>query len=207
METVKEGKLIVVSGSSGSGKGTVLNELFTLGENFTYSVSRTTRTPRVGEKEGRDYFFVDRDSFIRDIDANRFLEYAEYCNNLYGTPRDFVESKLKSGINVILELEVKGAFQIKYQYPESVLVFISPPSFKELKTRLKDRKTESYEVVKARLDIARRETELASEYDYILINYDGKAIETARQIVDIANGRHKSNIDKHEFIQSFLQDK
>jgi guanylate kinase len=200
----KKGRLIVVSGSSGSGKGTVLGELLKLSERFCYSVSATTRAPREGEQDGVNYFFVDRERFLRMVENNQMLEHAEYCGNLYGTPKEFVCSKLEEGINVLLEIEVQGAMQIKEKFPESVLIFITPPDFHSLRKRLYERATESSEVIRKRLETALTEIKAAVNYDYIILNRDNKAHEAARDILAISEGEYKSGIDAEVFIKNFI---
>ncbi len=168
----KKGRLIVVSGPSGSGKGTVLNEVLK-NDNFVYSVSATTRAPREGEIDGKHYFFIDRTEFEKGIKNTGFIEYAEYNGNYYGTPFDFVNKNLKNGKNVILEIEVQGAMQIKKTVPEAVFIFITPESRQELSFRLHSRGTESEEVINRRLAIADKEIPAAFLYDYIILNERG----------------------------------
>jgi guanylate kinase len=164
-----KGLLIVVSGPSGAGKGTVMKELMSGGD-YALSVSATTRSPREGEVDGENYFFKSREEFEGMIADNEFLEYAEFCGNYYGTPVGYVAKQLDAGKNVILEIEVKGAFQVKERLPEAVLIFLAPPSLNELESRLVGRGTESAEVVAQRLARAEEELELISDYDYIVIN-------------------------------------
>lgn len=165
----KKGLLIVVSGFSGTGKGTVVNELI---DNYQYflSVSATTRAPRGYEKHGKEYFFLSKEEFNNMIEHNGLIEWAEYCNNYYGTPKTYVEEKISQGENVILEIEMKGAKLIKKQYPKAVLIFIAPPSIIELQNRLLGRGTEDEDTIKLRLHWALEEAEVISDYDYIVIN-------------------------------------
>ena len=168
----KRGLLVVVSSPSGGGKGTILKELFRRNENLKMSVSATTRGPREGEVDGREYFFISRQEFEKRVANNEFLEHAEYAGNCYGTPRDYVLSLLQRGVSVILEIDVQGAMQVKRRMPESVSVFILPPSFEELEHRLRGRGTETPEKVARRLAAARSEIDMAPAYDYQIVNDD-----------------------------------
>ncbi|WP_444660174.1 guanylate kinase [Caproiciproducens sp. R2] len=165
-----KGLLIVFSGPSGAGKDTILKKLLEKNPNIRLSVSATTRQPREGEVHGRDYFFVDRDEFIRMTQQDEMIESAEYCENFYGTPRKPIDHWLANGDDVILEIEVQGGSQIKKKCPDSVSVFILPPSLAALEQRLKDRRTESEEAVQKRLAAARNEILEAVHYDYAVIN-------------------------------------
>lgn len=167
----KKGSLLVISGFSGVGKGTVAKRLV---EKYGYSlsISATTRKPRVGEVNGREYFFKTEAEFKNLIDYNGFIEYARYVDNYYGTPRKFVEEELKAGHNVILEIEVQGAFNIKNQYKDALLIFITAPSAAAIKERLVGRGTESEEIIQKRLNRAKEESEDMSKYDYIVVNDD-----------------------------------
>ena len=164
-----KGPVVVISGFSGAGKGTVSKALV---EKFGYSlsVSATTRQPREGEQDGREYYFKSEDDFLRLIDYNGFIEYAQYVDHYYGTPRKFVEDELVAGHNVILEIEVQGAFNIKKQYEDALLIFITAPSAAAIKERLVGRGTESEEVINKRLNRAKEESEDMDKYDYIVIN-------------------------------------
>lgn len=166
----RRGLLLVVSGPSGSGKGTVLSNLFERRSDLFYSVSATTRLPRPGEIDGREYFFLTQQEFESKINDGGMLEHACYCGNYYGTPRSAVEQQCDNGIDVILEIEVQGAMQVKKAWPDCVTVFIAPPSPQELERRLRGRGTESDEVIKNRLDTAMKEISHAPEYDYIVVN-------------------------------------
>lgn len=165
-----KGLLIVFSGPSGAGKDTILRKLLEKNPNIRLSVSATTRQPRQGEVHGSDYFFVDKNEFVRMVQQNEMIESAEYCGNFYGTPRKPIDGWLANGDDVILEIEVQGGAQIKNKCPDSVSVFILPPSFAVLEQRLKDRKTESEEAVQKRLETARKEILEAVNYDYAVIN-------------------------------------
>jgi len=166
-----KGKLLVISGPSGVGKGTIVKELLKLRSGTSLSVSCTTRSPREGEVEGKSYFFITRQKFEEMIKEGGFLEYSEHFDNLYGTPKAFVEEKLASG-DVILEIDVNGALNVKKAYPASVLVMIAPPDKETLYARLKGRGSEGEDVISRRLDRADFELSKAPLYDYTVINDD-----------------------------------
>ncbi len=165
-----KGILTVVSGFAGAGKGTIMNTLIERYPGYALSVSATSRKPREGEKEGVNYFFKTRDEFEEMIRKDEFLEHAEYVGNYYGTPKTFVEKKLNEGMNVLLEIEIQGAMQIKKSFPDALLVFIMPPSAGILKERLTNRGTESEDVIKKRMQRAVSESEGIEDYDFIVIN-------------------------------------
>lgn len=169
---MERGNLFVVSGPSGVGKGTVIGRLFQQRDGLWKSVSATTRAPRPGEVDGVDYFFVDRDDFERSVDEGGFLEWAEYSGNLYGTPLASVREHLDAGEDVILEIEVQGAFQVREAMPDSVLVFIEPPSMEELERRLRSRGSEDDDAVRRRLAAAKMEMARKMEYDKQFVNDD-----------------------------------
>lgn len=180
MHKEKRGVLFVFSGPSGVGKGTLKAKLFEeFADRIAYSVSATTRGPREGEVDGKDYFFISRQEFERRVKNNEFLEHAEFAGNCYGTPRAYVEKLLDSGMNVVLEIDVQGALQVMKSMPECVSVFILPPSFEELEHRLRGRGTETEEKVRERLETAKRELPYAPQYDYQIVN--GGDIEAAYQ--------------------------
>lgn len=166
----KRGTLLVLSGPSGSGKGTLLQEYTAKYTDVFVSVSATTRNPREGERYGVNYYYMTVDEFKAKISENGFLEHACFCGNFYGTPRDRVEEKLNEGVDVILEIDVQGALQVKENCPDAVLVFTAPPSYKILRERLIGRGTESMEVVEERLLAAKDELCQADKYDYIVVN-------------------------------------
>ena len=167
---MKRGTLLVVSGFSGAGKGTVLSKVLEKRTDLYYSVSFTTRAPRTGEQDGVNYHFVTREAFQERIDRGEFLEYAEYVGNFYGTSMAVIREKLDQGVDVILEIEIQGARKIKKKFPEAVLVFVTAPSMEELKERLVGRGTETAEVIHQRLARAAQEAEGVDEYDYLLVN-------------------------------------
>ena len=177
-----KGVLIVISGFAGSGKGTITKELINRFDNYSVSVSATTRNPRPMEENGKDYFFVSREEFERMIKENELLEYTEYVGNYYGTPRKYVEKMLNEGKDVILEIEYIGAFNVKRAFNEAVLIFVTPPSVEEVYLRLKGRNTESEEVILKRIRRGQEEAAIIDKYDYVIVNDD---IETA--IEDIHN--------------------
>lgn len=186
----KEGMLIVISGFSGVGKGTAVKELVRK-YGYSLSVSATTRAPREGEADGREYFFKTVEEFESLIKENGFIEHAKYVENYYGTPRAFVESELKAGRNVILEIEVDGALQIKKQYPNAILIFISAPNAEELKQRLAGRGTESEEVIAKRLKRAVDECKSIPSYEYYVINRDGQLDRCVDEIHAIVTAKAK----------------
>ena len=167
-----KGMILVISGPSGVGKGTLRQRLLRRFPSMRRSISVTTRRPRPGEVHGRDYFFVSREEFQRMISEGAFLEWAWVFDELYGTPARWVEEQLTKGIDVILEIDVQGALQVREKKPDAVLVFIMPPSWEELERRLRKRHTEDEEEVRKRLEVAKREIEMAPRYDYIVVNDD-----------------------------------
>ncbi|MCX7923219.1 MAG: guanylate kinase [Clostridia bacterium] len=166
----REGLLVVASGPSGTGKGTLLQLLREVNDKLRFSVSATTRKPREGEVEGKNYFFKEVDEFKGMVENDELIEWTQYCGNYYGTPRRYVEECIGSGYDVMLEIEVEGAINIKKKYPESVSIFILPPSFDELRKRIEGRGTEAKEVIEKRLCRAKEEMKLVEMYDYIIIN-------------------------------------
>lgn len=180
----KKGAFVVISGPSGVGKNTISDVLIDKGYGI-YSVSMTTRGKRAGEIDGRDYFFVDNDEFERNIRENNFIEYAKYSDNYYGTLKSFVFDNLENGTNVIAVVDIQGGVNIEKIFPEAVLIFIMPPSFDELERRLRGRGTDSEEAILKRLEIAKKEMDFSSHYDYVVIN--NTACETVNEIIDIVN--------------------
>ena len=187
---MKKGILIVISGFSGAGKGTLVKKILETYDNYALSVSMTTRQPREGEKDGVAYFFVTKQKFEEQIQKDGFVEYASYCDNYYGTPRAYVEEQLNNGKDVILEIEIQGALQIKKKFPESLLLFVTPPSAKELEARLRGRGTETPEVIAKRLARAGEESEGMGAYDYIVVNDDlDRCAEELHSIVEAARNQ------------------
>ena len=166
---MSKGRLIVFSAPSGCGKGTMLAEILK-DENYCVSVSATTRSPREGEVDGVNYYFMSKGDFLQRVADSEFLEYAEYCDNYYGTLMSEVDGKLNEGKNVILEIEVQGALKIREKRPDALMIFILPPSVSELRRRLKKRGTETDEVIEQRVSQAAREIKVASKYDYAIVN-------------------------------------
>lgn len=167
----KRGLLIVLSGPSGVGKGTVRQELFKQpNTNYEYSVSMTTRSPREGEVDGTDYFFKTREEFEQLLEEEKLLEHAEYVGNYYGTPLDYVNETLEAGRDVFLEIEVVGAAQVRKKAPDGLFIFLAPPSLSALEDRLSGRGTESAEVIQSRVEKAREELEMMNLYDYVVEN-------------------------------------
>ncbi|MGZ9587002.1 guanylate kinase [Paenibacillus marinisediminis] len=167
---MKKGLLIVLSGPSGVGKGTVCKALMKKTSNLIYSVSATTRQPRLGEIDGVNYFFKTREQFMQMIEDDQMLEYAEYVGNYYGTPRGFVEETLAKGQDIILEIEVQGALKVKEKFPEGVFIFLLPPSLDELKDRIQGRGTENDTVIDHRMNAAVEEIAMMEHYDYAVVN-------------------------------------
>lgn len=165
----KKGIIAVISGFSGAGKGTVVNELVKK-YGYAISVSATTRQPREGEEEGKNYFFKTKEEFEQMIKDGKFIEYAKYVDNYYGTPKDYVYSQIENGRDVLLEIEMQGAMQVKKDFPDVSLVFITPPHVAELERRLFKRGTETEEVIKKRIARAAEECRYMEEYDYIIVN-------------------------------------
>ena len=172
MKTMPKGILTVLSGFSGAGKGTAMKRLMEKYDDYALSISTTTRNPREGEVDGREYFFKATEEFEKMIAQDELIEYARYVNHYYGTPRSYVEEQLENGKDVILEIEIQGALKVKEKFPDTLLVFITPPSAKELRRRLIGRGTESMEVIEQRLARAKEEAEGIDDYDCLIVNDD-----------------------------------
>ena len=200
----ERGILIVVSGFSGAGKGTIMKELLNHYDNYALSVSATTRNPREGEADGREYFFKTVPEFEKMIAKEELIEYARYVNNYYGTPRAYVEEKLSEGRDVILEIEIQGALKVKEKFPETVLLFVMPPSAKVLKERLIGRGTETEDVILSRMKRAGEEAEGMDRYDYLVINDELSAcVEEVHQII---RSEHKKSFRNRELIEKIREE-
>lgn len=190
---MEKGKLLVISGFSGVGKGTVVNYLKEHSDKYKVSVSVTTREPRENEIPGVHYHFITNEEFEEMIHENKLLEHAGYVDHYYGTPRDFVEESLEKGNDVILEIETKGALQVKANKPDAILIFILPPSAEELKNRLVGRQTETEEVIAERLKKAAEETDNIEKYDYYVLN--DEVDKCAKHIENIKNNNNPESLD------------
>ena len=201
----KKGILIVVSGFSGSGKGTIMKELLSrYPDTYALSISATTRSPREGEVDGREYFFVSKDEFEKMIAKGELIEYAKYVENYYGTPRDYVEKKLDEGKDVILEIEIQGALNVKKMFPDTLLLFVTPPSAEELRKRLVGRGTETMDVIESRMDRACEEAEGMQNYDYLIVNDSlDRCVEEMHSIIQ---GEHRRSSRNCEFMKEIKQD-
>ncbi len=195
----EKGKLFVISGPSGAGKSTVVFKAMEGREDVCFSTSVTTRKPRPGEMDGREYFFVDLDRFREMVENDELLEHAEYVANSYGTPKAYVEEKLEAGMNVILDIEVQGARQVNEKKPDAVKIFIIPPSLEELERRLKGRGTDTPRAIEARLIRARQEYKEADFYDYIIINDDAE--RAAKELAAIMLAEHCRAADKMDYLK------
>lgn len=195
----KRGKLFVISGPSGAGKSTVVFKAMEGREDYCFSTSVTTRKPRPGEVDGREYFFIDRDRFSEMVLRDELLEYAEYVSNSYGTPRAYVEEQLDAGFDVILDIEIQGARQVHEKMPEAVMIFIAPPTLEELERRLVNRGTDTAEAIRGRLARARQEYAEADFYSYIIVNDD--ADTAAAEVASIITAEHCRFGDRAEVLK------
>ncbi|MBE5883019.1 MAG: guanylate kinase [Lachnospiraceae bacterium] len=199
-----KGILIVISGFSGAGKGTLVKRLLQKYDNYALSISMTTRQPREGERDGVEYFFRDKEQFEATIAQNGLIEYACYCGNYYGTPKAYVEEQLEAGKDVILEIEIQGALKVKEQFPESLLLFVTPPSAAELERRLVGRGTESMEVIRKRLARASEESEGIEAYDYIVVNdVLDVCVDEVHHLVDAAR---RAPVRREAFIKEIREE-
>ncbi|MDT2813361.1 guanylate kinase [Vagococcus carniphilus] len=196
----ERGLLIVLSGPSGVGKGTVRKAIFdSEGNEFEYSISMTTRQMRTGEKEGVDYFFRSREEFEELIQTGKMLEYAEYVGNYYGTPLDYVNQTLDSGKDVFLEIEVQGAMKVKEKVPDGVFIFLTPPDFDELKSRIVNRGTDDMAVIDERMKVAREEVDMMRHYDYAVVNDKvDLAVDRIKKIIESEHYRVDRVIHRYE---------
>lgn len=200
----QRGILMVLSGFSGAGKGTLVKALLKKYNDYALSISMTTRAPREGERDGVEYFFSTREKFEETIVNNGLIEYALYCGNYYGTPRAYVEEQMAAGKNVILEIEIQGALKIKEKFPESLLIFVTPPSADELKRRLEGRGTESADVIAQRLARATEESEGIEAYDYIVVNDDlDTCVDEVHRLVEAAR---RAPVRCQEFIKEIREE-
>lgn len=200
----RKGILIVVSGFSGAGKGTLMKKLMEEYDNYALSISMTTRNPRPGEEDGREYFFVTKEQFEEKIGQEGLIEYANYCGNYYGTPRAYVEQQLEAGKDVILEIEIQGALKIKEKFPTALLLFVMPPSAKELRRRLIGRGTETQEVIDQRMHRAIEEAQGIEQYDYIVIN--DQLEECVKELHAIIGAAHNTPFRNEEFINNMREE-
>lgn len=199
MRKNETGTLIVISGPSGAGKSTVISKARAINKNMEFSVSATTRSPRENEIDGKDYFFVTQDRFNEMVENGEMLEYAIYVGNFYGTPRAAVEQMLRDGYDVVLDIEVQGASQVKFRMPEAVTVFLTSPSFDELRRRLEGRGTETEERINGRIARAREEIKLVGNYDYIVINDDPDV--AAKELCSIIEAEKCRTANRIKFLE------
>lgn len=196
----ERGKLIVISGPSGAGKSTVVFKAIEGRDDVCFSTSVTTRKPRPGEVDGREYFFIDRERFTEMVAKDELLEHAEYVSNCYGTPRTYVEEKLASGMNVMLDIEIQGARQVHAKMPEAVMIFVVPPTLEELRRRLEGRGTDTAEAIEGRLARARQEYREADFYDYIIVNDDIDV--AAKELSAIMLAEHCRAADRRDYLKT-----
>ncbi len=201
------GKLFIISGPSGAGKGTICQRLIEESDpaRMALSVSMTTRAPREGEEHGVDYFFVSEEEFLATMDKDGFLEHAQVYGNRYGTPRELVREKLKSGVDVVLEIDIQGALSVKERYPEGIFIFILPPSMSELRKRLTGRGTETAEDIEKRLSQTSKEVSYIEKYDYVVVN--GELEEAVSRVKSIVVAEHsKVTKDIYEMIAKYKEE-
>jgi guanylate kinase len=196
----EKGKLIVISGPSGAGKSSVVFRAIEGRRDMCFSTSATTRAPRPGEQDGREYFFVTRERFLEMVEQNELLEHAEYVNNFYGTPRAYVEQQMDAGMNVVLDIEVQGARQVREKMPEAILIFVIPPDLEELRRRLVNRGTDSLEVIEGRLTRARQEYAEADFYNYLIVNDD--LSQAAAEFSAILAAEHCRFADRRHLLEN-----
>ena len=200
----RQGILAVVSGFSGAGKGTLMKELLRRYDNYALSISATTRSPREGEVDGREYFFVSKERFQQMIEEGSLVEYAQYVNHYYGTPKEYVMRQMAQGKDVILEIEIQGALKVKKRFPEALLLFVTRPSAEELCRRLVGRGTETIEVINARLRRAAEEASGMEAYDYLLINDDiDRCVEEMHSLIQL---QHRRTVYHLEFLNRMREE-
>ncbi len=200
-----KGILIVVSGFSGAGKGTLMKELLSrYPDTYALSISATTRSPREGEVDGREYFFISKEKFEKMIAKDELIEYARYVENYYGTPREYVEKKLDEGKDVILEIEIQGALKVKEAFPDTLLLFVTPPTAGELKSRLVGRGTETMDVIASRMARACEEAQGMDAYDYLIVN--DKLDECVEEMHAIIQGEHHRSFRNKDFMKKIKED-
>lgn len=201
-----QGILTVISGFSGAGKGTVTRKILEQYDNYALSISATTRDPREGEENGREYFFKTAEEFEKMIAKDELIEYAKYVNNYYGTPKMYVQEQLQKGKDVILEIEIQGALKVKEKYPDTLLLFITPPSAQELKNRLIRRGTEEMDVIEKRMKTAAWEAQFMDQYDYIVINDELQTcVEELHAIIQSEHKKSARNLVFAEKIKEELE--
>ena len=200
----EKGILIVVSGFSGSGKGTIMKEMMRQYDNYALSISATTRNPRPGEEDGREYFFKTVEEFEKMIAKDELIEYAKYVDNYYGTPREYVEEQMKAGKDVILEIEIQGALKVREKFPDALLLFVTPPSAQELKMRLVNRGTETMDVIEFRMNRSKEVALGMDQYDYLIINDDLQ--ECVEEVHRIIQGEHRRSFRNYAFIEQMKQE-
>ena len=200
----KRGLLFIISGPAGRGKGTIVKRVRELAE-FDFSVSATTRAPRPGETEGVHYFFTDKEEFKRKIAAGEMLEHAEYVGNYYGTPKKPVDDALSAGKNIILDIDVQGALQVKTKMPEAVMIFVLPPDFETLMRRIRGRGTESEEIIAKRMEKARFELQCFDRYDYAVVNRDNGVEEAAGDVLSILKAETLKTFRNTDIKDNFFQ--
>ncbi len=193
---MNKGLLVIISGPSGAGKGTICKRLMEISDDLELSVSATTRMPRTGEIEGKNYYFISEGEFSKRIENSEFLEYANVYDNYYGTPKTKVLDKLREGKTVILEIDIQGALKVKNTHPDGVFIFIVPPSIRELQSRIINRATDTMEVIERRMQCTKEELDYAPEYDYVVVNDNlESAVSKVRSIIDVEKMKSHRNID------------
>ena len=201
---MKKGLLVIISGPAGSGKGTIVKRVRELAP-FDFSVSATTRKPRQGEEEGVHYYFVTKEDFEKKIAEGEMLEYAQYVGNYYGTPKKPVEKALAEGKNIILDIEVKGALQVKEKMPEAVMIYVLPPDYETLLARIRGRGTETEEIIQKRMTEARTEIKTFPKYDYVVINRENGIDEAANDVLAILHAETMRTARNAEIPETFFE--